>query len=500
MGKRHVRLTRYNWDIMYYTQMSNGLGFTITEPVAVTIDGIKKKTMYGPRSELYGTTYGDEQEFAEQYTCQCGSFKGKQFEGEICPVCKHPVKSVGDNIKITGWISLGDNKVINPYYFQLLTQVIGKNVFPDIVIPKLKVDKNGVISNPDLNVIGVSASDNPYYGIGVDGFRENFYEIMAYFKKKKGKARAERFDLLTSNVRSIFTSHIPVYSTKLRQQSITSDTFYYGGVDKNINPIISLSKLLEDCSEIERPNYLQSIQKKVNTLWEYNFELLNDKEGIIRGQINGGALNYTSRNVIVSDKTLRDNEVDVSYPMFLELYKGHIIKTLMVSEGITLSEANHEWECAKISFNDKVYQTMLAIVKNDNPHILLNRNPTLNWYSMLLLKIRNVLPFFNNYTLAVPLSILPGLNADFDGDILNIIGLMMKEIIYMFRKFNPVERMIMSRESGKLNEYFAITKGQLIDLMQFAICDVDVTELDHDPYIKDDSKFREWQPNPDVDK
>lgn len=76
----------------------------------------------------------------------------------------------------------------------------------------------------------------------------------------------------------------------------------------------------------------------------------------------------------------------------------------------------------------------------------------------------------------------------------------MKEIIYMFRKFNPVERMIMSRESGKLNEYFAITKGQLIDLMQFAICDVDVTELDHDPYIKDDSKFREWQPNPDVDK
>lgn len=49
---------------------------------------------------------------------------------------------------------------------------------------------------------------------------------------------------------------------------------------------------------------------------------------------------------------------------------------------------------------------------------------------------------------------------------------------YIFRKFNPVERMIMSRDSGLLNEYFAITKGQLIDLYYFAICDKDIDEND----------------------
>ena len=54
------------------------------------------------------------------------------------------------------------------------------------------------------------------------------------------------------------------------------------------------------------------------------------------------------------------------------------------------------------------------------------------------------------------------------GDILNIIGLETKEISYIFRKFEPVTRMIISRDSGLLNDYFSIVKGQLIDLYYFA--------------------------------
>ena len=38
----------------------------------------------------------------------------------------------------------------------------------------------------------------------------------------------------------------------------------------------------------------------------------------------------------------------------------------------------------------------------------------------------------------------------------------------MVRKFDPIRRMIISRDSGLLNEYFSITKGQLIDLYYFA--------------------------------
>lgn len=61
----------------------------------------------------------------------------------------------------------------------------------------------------------------------------------------------------------------------------------------------------------------------------------------------------------------------------------------------------------------------------------------------------------------------------FDGDILNIIAIFNKEVMKIFRKFNPIERMIISRDSGLLNELFALEKGQLIDLYYFATIDVD---------------------------
>ena len=60
------------------------------------------------------------------------------------------------------------------------------------------------------------------------------------------------------------------------------------------------------------------------------------------------------------------------------------------------------------------------------------------------------------------------LSESFDGDILNMIALINKEFVRMFRKFDPVKRMIISRDSGLLNDYFAITKGQLIDLYHYA--------------------------------
>lgn len=38
---------------------------------------------------------------------------------------------------------------------------------------------------------------------------------------------------------------------------------------------------------------------------------------------------------------------------------------------------------------------------------------------------------------------------------------------YMFRKFDPIMRMIIDRDNGKLNSYFMITKSEFIDLYHF---------------------------------
>ena len=80
-------------------------------------------------------------------------------------------------------------------------------------------------------------------------------------------------------------------------------------------------------------------------------------------------------------------------------------------EDVTLSKAHTEWK-RSATFNEKVYNIMQMIVKRCDVKCLINRNPTLNYYSMLLMNVREVKKDGGDFALSVPLSILSGLNAD----------------------------------------------------------------------------------------
>ena len=462
--KHKVRFKRRNWDADYAYDIINGLGFTITEPAIFQDDHSDKKSLYGARSPLYGTDFQDEQAFIERHRCTCGAIKGAAFVGQECPICHTIVDYKDTDIKVTGWISLGENYIIQPLYYNILGEAIGKKVLLDIVMRKNVVDKNGNIRKATSDDTD-EKPESPFSKIGTEEFRERFEEIMLYFKNKK-KNKADVISNLIKEKNSVFASKIPIYSTLLRPQSMSTDSYYFTTVDKNIKPLFSLSEKLKDAHEVDKPLILWRIQVRVNTIWDYNFELLNGKNGFIRDQILGGSLNYTSRNVIIPDPTLRANEVDLSYHTFLELFKSRIMYYLMKLGDMNLNQAYTLWNEA-FTFNPKVYEIMKYIIEKEGTSIIINRNPTINYYSILLMKIRHVKPADTDYTLSVPLSILPGLNADFDGDILNIIGLMNDSMKRLFRKFDPVKRMFISRDSGKMNDLFTINKGLLVDAYRF---------------------------------
>ena len=81
----------------------------------------------------------------------------------------------------------------------------------------------------------------------------------------------------------------------------------------------------------------------------------------------------------------------------------------------------------------------------------------------------------------------------FDGDILNMIALTQPEFIRMFRKFDPLKKYIMSRRDGSLNKLFAIGKGQLVDLYNFANFkdEKGLEELDEEKLLKVVERFEE---------
>ena len=95
-------------------------------------------------------------------------------------------------------------------------------------------------------------------------------------------------------------------------------------------------------------------------------------------------------------------------------------------------------------------------------------NVTINYGSILCMKIKDVNPDMNDFTLSIPILVLTGLNADFDGDILNIVLLTSKKLKKEFnRVFNPKYNMFVSRTDGMYNNDYGLLKDQIIGLREF---------------------------------
>lgn len=230
MGKQRVEVHRLNFDTTCMTDLISGNGFLVTDPAEIEVDDVRKKAINGPQSPLYGMSFNDEEQWSGRWRCECGEFHGVAFRGEVCPKCKKKVEFRDVDPNITGWIPLGQEKVIAPHYFRIIQNVMPKNVFTEMIYQQQKVDRDGRRSELSAEEKASFNPNNPFYGIGVEQFRYRFDEIMDWAVKEK-PIKAETIETIKKEKLKVFTSFLPVYSPILRQQSSTSENFYYTGVD-----------------------------------------------------------------------------------------------------------------------------------------------------------------------------------------------------------------------------------------------------------------------------
>ncbi len=126
-----------------------------------------------------------------------------------------------------------------------------------------------------------------------------------------------------------------------------------------------------------------------------------------RANVLGGEFNESGRQVIVLDPTLKIDEVDMSYKAFIEQYKGLILKKIIDDRNWTITKASN-FLAAKFNFDPYVYSIMQRVIDEEHPQLILNRNPTITYGSILKMKIRKVKPDADDWTLAIPSAILPG--------------------------------------------------------------------------------------------
>lgn len=475
-----VMLKKINLDKERINDLRRNNGFIVTEPKSIKKDLKAADSIY---SRKFGTTLQDVNAFENRYKCKCGNLQGRVYIGIKCPVCGEEVEFVDENYNYFGWLVLQDPyKIIHPGYYAQLRNFLGvnkqrENRMDNIIKPIDIKDEDGFSEEK-----GDPTPDEPFLGIGMIDFIERFDEIMEFYLKKYPQKK-EMFDDIMAGRDDIFTQSIPVYTTQLRPFSLEDAQFGYEKVNEYYTMLSKLVHLVNN-SELRmfrkakpKNTLLNDIQVEFNKVYTEQINILATKKGELR-QNFGGRFNFSARCVIAQEPSLEIDSVKLPYFALVELLKPTIINILKKSYNMTYSDAYKIWFKAQINKDMRVWNIIDQFIK-DKGHIpiLINRNPTINYGSIMFMRCIGI---NDNYTMSIPLQILKPLAGDFDGDVLNILYIINEAFAYRAEiVFSPKYAMMISHDDGKFDSSLNHSRDTLIMLNSFI-------ELSRDSYTEEE--------------
>lgn len=452
---------------------------------------INKQSIQSVENSIYTKELGDlpdTDKDIREFSCDCGTLYGRFFEGNICSECGTPVRcQYSVDIKRVGWINIEPFYVINPNAYDRLTSVIGIKNLQKILSYDINVDldgnlqqcgetvvmtKNGIVSKPNI----------PFANLGILDFKKNFESVVLHYANVRDKM--EEATHLIKHKENIFVSQIPVSSLYLRPTftSTKKRSVSFDKINAIYIKILSNAKLLrrtfkKDIEMKRSLNILFDIQTALQELYVLTIKSkLSGKYKIIRGSILGNRMNFSSRMVIRSFTGIHCgmDKVEISYKGFMELYLLEIINALMRGYGdpkftqMTVYEVlNYITKCQyKNEIDIEIWKIIqLFLKKRKHNPVLINRPPTMAMGSIIYSEIARVSPNAKDKTLAIPLSSLPAMNADFDGDTLSVYAPKEKCVIEAMRKGLSPKRLIIDRTGDQyFNRDFGLIKDEVTNL------------------------------------
>jgi DNA-directed RNA polymerase beta' subunit len=155
------------------------------------------------------------------------------------------------------------------------------------------------------------------------------------------------------------------------------------------------------------------MQVKLSELSDEIIRILADKRGVMRSTISGRTA-FSERSIIVPDSTLRSDEVTLPYVGLVLMLEQVLINILQSSYNITYAEAYKKWYYATLKMDQRVLDILNNLIKMDKIHVLINRNPTIHYESIVWKRVVGVNT--DSATMGLDPYVLSGLAADFDGD------------------------------------------------------------------------------------
>ena len=471
----------------YYDINIAGKGMRLTN--VESFDKKHQKNYHGLQSEFFGSDFSSDEAFKERYRCNCGRYMGKSHNGDYCKLCDSYVQYHDIDLTKTGWVIIDHFEVISPIYGAKLVEALGKidndSVFKYIIARKYEEKGKNEFSDKELQIL----EKHPFSFKGFIWLREHLPEVLNYYRKKK-PSKAKLFDELESEQDLIWTHCLPIYTSFLRSElpgEKGSNNFqlkintYFRSIIKTSNAInkICEENILDNNLDLsyEQLNtidiFLFSIQKEVSKVFETVYNDLTDKTGIITAKVLGGRYNFSSRDIIVpNNSTLRSDQIIMGYIPFMELFRYELQNEYRKVTGCTPNKANMMWKKAISRFDDMYYAIIQHMLSNPeySNHLgcIVNRNPSINYGSFIYMKVAGVKKDLNDKTLEIPVQVIRPMNADFDGDVINVFRIIGMDLQRRFEKnLNPRYNLFISRANGKANKETIPVKDNLVAFWAF---------------------------------
>lgn len=383
----YCRVEVIDFDQECQNDIKSGKGFIISAPKATTKKDVKNPDgIYSPR---FGQKIGDQNPFADRYSCDCGFLKGRINHSITCPQCGTKCRFIDDKMDIFGWIVLKDEyHIIHPKFFETLTAFMGQSQY-NIERKKIKGSRleNAINYSPEVDANGHESEckfkpdKEPFYGIGMIEFYKRFDEIIDYYYNLNPQKKQAYYDELQLYRSIIFTHSIPVFTTHLRPSDISDGFMFYEPsnamytmINKHVHSINNTKRRLNQ-NELRKNQELFKVQMKFMELVNLELDLLSGKKGQIRSLL-GGRYNFSSRCVIRQDATLRCDQVILPYVELVICLQQRIINILIRTYNISPSDAYIIWSNAKAQKDPRVCEILDALIKSEPEGlpIIINRN------------------------------------------------------------------------------------------------------------------------------
>ena len=496
-----ANMPRIDMDKECEIDLSIGEGFIVSEPQTTIKKDIKDPN--GIFSPKFGQKLGDLNPYIDRYSCECGELKSAINKGIICPKCHTVCRFRGDDFKMFGWVKLNDHyPIIHPDIYVQLDSLLGKSKFDKKSKNKLKgsklknildydipIDLNGQEIDPEA----CAKPGEPFYGRGFLYFYDHFDDIVNYYYKQNPKKK-EIYDDIMADRDKVFIHSIPVFTALLRPMDISAGSMYFEKCTAIYNMIVKLAHKVNKCkNKTDRTPKIKNqeifnLQMKFMDLYNEIVSILNGKKGVLR-QLISGRYNFSARCVIRQDPSLRIDQVSLPYKALVLMFKAQIENILHRMYNISFQEAYDRWYKAVTEVDPTILKILEMLIEHGhiNPEtgeeepgipVFTDRNPSINYGSFqqaFCVKINT-----NDYTMGVSLQSIKKQNADFDGDVLNILLIINRALFERaYYIMNPRNAMYISRANGMCDKDVLVQRDTLINANT-------LTHLGHDGYTEND--------------